>query len=57
MMNEVMKMNPRNVNFSNECAFNSREYHFAKRRNEVKRLMACGYTKKRAQQLAKKNGY
>nr|UVX44480.1 MAG: hypothetical protein [Bacteriophage sp.] len=35
-MNEVMKMNPRNVNFSNECAFNSREYHFARRRNEVK---------------------
>lgn len=50
-------MNPRNVTFSNECAFNSREYHFAKRRNEVKRLMAYGYTKKRAQQLAKKNGY
>ena len=50
-------MNPRNVNFSNECVFNSHEYHFAKRRNEVERLMACGYTKKRAQQLAKKNGY
>lgn len=50
-------MNPRGTNFNNEYAFNSREYHFAKRRNEVKRLMACGYTKKRAQQLAKKNGY
>ena len=50
-------MNPRNVNFSNEYALNSRDYHFIKRRNEVKRLIACGHTKKRAQQLAKKNGY
>lgn len=48
-------MNPRE--FSEPHRRNSREYHFERRKAEVKRLMAAGHTKKRVQQIAKNKGF
>lgn len=48
-------MNPRT--FSEPYYSNSREYHFERRKTEVKRLIAAGHTKKRAQQIAKSKGF
>lgn len=36
---------------------NSRGDHFERRKAEIKRLMAAGHTKKRAQQIAKDKGF
>lgn len=45
-------MNP-NENISRPWVENSRSDHFERRKAEVKRLVAAGHTKKRAQQIAK----
>lgn len=46
-------MNPKNKQPQVE---NSRGDHFERRKAEIKRLMAAGHTKKRAQQIAKDKG-
>lgn len=48
------QMNPRN---KHPLAENSRSDHFERRKAEIKRLMAAGHTKKRAQQIAKDKGF
>lgn len=48
-------MNPRNI--SQSWVENSRADQFGRRKAEVKRLMAAGHTKKRAQQIAKNKGF
>lgn len=47
-------MNPKN---KYPWVENSRGDHFERRKAEVKRLMAAGHTKKRAQQIAKDKGF
>lgn len=47
-------MNPKN---KYPLAENSRGDHFERRKAEIKRLMAAGHTKKRAQQIAKDKGF
>lgn len=49
-------MNPR-IKQDYPWVDNSREYHFERRKAEVKRLIAIGHTKKRAQQIAKSKGF
>jgi hypothetical protein len=48
-------MNPRNITRS--LVENSRVDHFERRKVEIKRLIAAGHTKKRAQQIAKSKGF
>lgn len=48
-------MNPRNI--SQSWVENSRSDHFVRRKAEIKRLIATGHTKKRAQQIAKNKGF
>lgn len=48
-------MNPRNI--SQSWIENSRVDHFERRKVEIKRLIAAGHTKKRAQQIAKNKGF
>lgn len=50
-------MNPNSYNRKIHWENNSREYHFERRKAEVKRLIAAGHTKKRAQQIAKSKGF
>lgn len=50
-------MNPNNYDRKLHWENNSREYHFERRKAEIKRLMAAGHTKKRAQQIAKDKGF
>jgi len=50
-------MNPGKFNGKIHWESNSREYHFERRKAEIKRLMAAGHTKKRAQQIAKSKGF
>lgn len=45
-------MNPKNI--SRSWVENSRADHFERRKVEIKRLVAAGHTKERAQQIAKK---
>ena len=48
-------MNPRNI--SQSLVENSRADHFERRKAKIKRLIASGHTKKRAQQIAKSKGF
>lgn len=49
-------MNP-NENIIRPWVENSRSDHFERRKVEIKRLIAAGHTKKRAQQIAKSKGF
>ena len=48
-------MNPKFYNFKND--YNPRAKSSVYRKAEIKRLMAAGHTKKRAQQIAKDKGF